>query len=137
MVREFEFRGLSEETSKWLFGNLVKIGDYYHILSQKEKEEPSNSNRVFEDSIREFTGFYDMDNNKIFERDIIEVHLFGGKPFKTQVKWDIINLHFYFEPIDSETNKNKTGVEPTNFYFNIFDSKKSLKVINNDTQKNN
>ena len=103
MVREIEFKGLSEETSEWLFGNLVKIGNYYYILSQKEKEEPLNLNRVFEDSIREFTGFYNMDNNKIFEGNIIE-DLYYGYPILIEVAWDTIDTLFKFKILQAEFN---------------------------------
>ena len=137
MVREIEFKGLSEETSKWLFGNLVKIGNYYHILNQKEKEEPSHLNRVFEDSIREFIGFYDMDNNKIFEKDVVEVYLPKEKPFRAQVIWNTVSASFYFKSYSfKELTKGREVAESTDFYFSIIDAKRFLKVINNDTKEN-
>lgn len=133
MIREIEFKGLSEETSEWLFGNLVKIGNYYHILSQKEKEEPSSLNRVFEDSIREFIGFYDKNSNKIFEKDVVKIYLPKIKPFKAQVTWDIVNACFYFKTFNfKEIAKKREVLENKDFYFNIMEAKKFLKVINSN-----
>lgn len=129
MVREIEFKGVSCTTGEYLYGNLVKTEGRYYITSQKERDDALDYNLVYEDTISQFTGFYDRNNNKIFENDILEANLCNEETFKVQIKWDVINAYFYSELLDSEINKDNFKAEPIKFYFNIFRAKKSLKVF--------
>ena len=58
-MREVKFRGFSNCNSEWTYGNLVIVGDKYHITDQEESEEVSDYTLVYKNSVGQFTGVYD------------------------------------------------------------------------------
>ena len=80
MKRQILFRGYSESLNKWVEGDLVHDGLTIRIKTTNA------SIPVHTDSVGQFTGFEDMDGNKVFEGDIVdEVHFgFDGSEYLEQ-----------------------------------------------------
>ena len=64
MAREIKFRGKSIRSKKWFFGG---IGDGGNDIIKNSLAIP-----VDPETVGEFTGFKDIDDNEIFEGDILQ-----------------------------------------------------------------
>ena len=80
-MREIEFRGKNINTCEWIYGSLV-VRDYtgytsYIIVSDDAFDwvDPYRNFEVKSKTIGQFTGLYDRNNSKIFEGDIVKLHL--------------------------------------------------------------
>lgn len=65
-MRIIKFRGFNNSNSEWNYGNLVIVGDEYHITDQEEREEVSEYTLVDKNSVGQFTGLYDIDGKEIY-----------------------------------------------------------------------
>ena len=80
MNREIIFRGFSECSNTWVYGNLITDGkDNYIITNDKLKLKNKNvsiNNKyifyVYNESIGQYLNKKDKYNNKIFENDILK-----------------------------------------------------------------
>lgn len=69
-MRTIRFRGLSISNGEWVYGSLVIVDDEYHILEDGETEA-HDYNKVDKESVGQFTGLIDVNNEEIYENDIV------------------------------------------------------------------
>jgi len=67
-MREIKFRGKSKESGKWVYG--------YHVFTSApeivEYDRGGLRHVVNGETVGQFTGLYDKENNEIYEGDIFE-----------------------------------------------------------------
>lgn len=76
-MREILFKGYNTTENKWIYGYLdnfaddLKDKDECYVIHSRDYPFPM---MVEIESIGQFTGIFDNNNNKIFEGDIIEIY---------------------------------------------------------------
>lgn len=81
-MREIEFKGKLKVSGEWAFGNLCKRVDGGYIVTPDETPI-GKYGAIIEGTESQYTGIDDMEGNKIFENDILEVNEEGRKLFGT------------------------------------------------------
>lgn len=88
-VREIEFRGKRIDNGEWVYGNLVQFEDSATFIFPDERKGAStltyahfiinNIHAIDEKTVGQYTERQDINNNKIFEKDIATCQFFDKK----------------------------------------------------------
>lgn len=62
------FRGFSQVSHKWIYGDCLHVKDNWILIKYDENE---NREPIYSESLGQFTGLYDKNGKEIYEGDMI------------------------------------------------------------------
>lgn len=102
-MRDILFRGKSVETGEWEYGDLVHFRGSKLIYIHTTYGEAEIYREVGPDTVGQYTGFIDINKEKIFEGDILKAKRinFGiDKDLLGVVFWDAVDGRYYLETVN-------------------------------------
>lgn len=95
-MREIEFKGKLKQSGEWSYGNLCKRKDGGYIVTPDETPI-GKYGAIIEGTESQYTGIDDIEGNKIFENDILEMTeegriLFGSDNFPCR-KYELVGFY--------------------------------------------
>jgi uncharacterized phage protein (TIGR01671 family) len=72
MNREILFRGKRADNGEWIHGSIIHCNDGYYIADYSIYMVAPNMVKVVPESVGQFTGLIDFEDNRIFEGDIVK-----------------------------------------------------------------
>ncbi len=87
-MREIKFRGVRIDNNEIIYGSLIKDSDFHYRIVVVDNTKPYDWYAVIPESVGQFTGLRDDNDEEIFEGDIMNVELPAGGFWgeSTQVK---------------------------------------------------
>ena len=133
-MREIIFRGKVTVADEWIFGSLIEENGKY-LIRAKYDDIGYRQYEIQPETIGQYTGLYDLEGNKIFEGDIVEVNK-RSYDFKDRelyncvIQWDSLFVGF---SENKEANVDSIRIfweiEHIKVFYDIFDTR--IKVIGN------
>lgn len=102
-MRDILFRGKSVETGEWEYGDLVHFRGSKLTYIHTTYGEAEIYREVEPDTVGQYTGFIDINKEKIFEGDILNakrINLGVDKDVLGVVLWDAVDGRYYLETVD-------------------------------------
>lgn len=104
-MRDILFKGKNKRSSKWYEGNLIikeketnletldgeKISEKKYSIQYKNKNGKYSICEVYGRTVRQYTGHFDKNGNRIFEKDIVYV---ASEDETATIIWDIETARF-------------------------------------------
>ncbi len=113
MTRENKFRGLSEDTGKWVYGYVAYDSKKENaVIIHKQGNNEMQHTAVIPESVGEYSGLNDKNELEIYEADIVSVGYGIGKVVfynaMFMIEW-IDDKEANMEPLAFSTNDYKFG----------------------------
>jgi len=114
-MREIKYRGLNEETGKWVYGWYTKLVEGIRRFDAIISDVDGELTRFYihnKETIGQFTGLHDKNGKEIYEGDIISGFVVtycadSKEGLGMQSGWYIQRDNFEsWEPLDSRCNEN-------------------------------
>lgn len=99
MKREIKFRGKSLKTGEWLYGLLVKMWGYWHII---DWDDENLAYPVNPDTIGQYTGLKDKNGREIYEGDTVGYRFTDSSSVTGKVVWWVARCGFYIRSREND-----------------------------------